>query len=138
MYKVVGSKVYTIEGNTGAGAAVIPNGGAVCQKEYPLTAAGIDGYGRPDWSLVEAPKYIVGWYLDANGWWYADTTDTYLKSCWKVINGHKYYFSAEGYAATGWQEIDGKWYYFEPRTGHPLECALYVSDAEGVQDVGRF
>ena len=93
MYKVVGSKVYTIEGNTGAGAAVIPNGGAVCQKEYPLTAAGIDGYGRPDWSLVEAPKYIVGWYLDANGWWYADTTDTYLKSCWKVINGHKYYFS---------------------------------------------
>lgn len=138
VYKVVGSKVYTIEGNTSAGAAVIPNGGAVCRREYPLTAAGIDGYGRPDWSLVEAPKYIVGWYLDANGWWYADTTDTYLKSCWKVINGHKYYFSAEGYAATGWQEIDGKWYYFEPRTGHPLECALYVSDAEGVQDVGRF
>ena len=138
VYKVSGGKVYTIEGNTSSGPQVIPNGGAVCKKEYPLTASGIDGYGRPDWSLVEAPKYNVGWYLDANGWWYADTADTYLKSCWRNINGHRYYFNTEGYAVKGWQEIDGKWYYFEPRTGHPLECALYVSDADGVQDVGSF
>ena len=138
VYKVAGGKVYTIEGNTSAGATVIPNGGAVCQKEYLLTAGGIDGYGRPDWSLVDQPKYTVGWYHDAFGWWYANTTDTYLKSCWQTINGHRYYFNAEGYAVVGWQEIDGRWYYFEPRAGHPLECALYVSDADGAQDVGIF
>lgn len=136
--KVTSTKVYTIEGNTSAGSAVIPNGGAVCRKEYLLTAAEIDGYGRPDWSLVDQPKYTVGWYLDGFGWWYADTPDTYLKSCWKAINGHRYYFNSEGYAVKGWQEIDGKWYYFEPRTGHPLECALYVTNADGVQDIGVF
>ncbi len=136
--KVSATKVYTIEGNTSAGSAVIPNGGAVCRKEYLLTAPGIDGYGRPDWSLVESPKYHVGWCLDANGWWYADTPDTYLKSCWQVINGHRYYFNRDGYAVKDWQEIGGKWYYFEPRAGHPLECALYVSDADGVQDIGVF
>lgn len=136
--KVTSAKVYTIEGNTSAGSAVIPNGGAVCRKEYLLTAGGIDGYGRPDWSLVEEPKYTIGWYHDAFGWWYANTTDTYLKSCWQTIHGHRYYFNAEGYAVVGWQEIDGRWYYFEPRAGHPLECALYVTDADGVQDVGIF
>lgn len=39
---------------------------------------------------------------------------------------------------TNWHEIGGKWYYFEPRAGHPLECALYVSDADGAQRVGEF
>ena len=89
-------------------------------------------------SVQPAQKYNVGWYLDAAGWWYADTPDTYLRSCWSIINGHRYYFDSEGYAVKGWQEIDGKWYYFEPRAGHPLECALYVSDADGVQDIGAF
>ena len=136
--KATSTKVYTVEGNTSAGATVIPNGGEVCRKEYLLTAGGIDGYGRPNWSLVEKPKYTVGWYHDAFGWWYADTESTYFKSCWQVINGHRYYFNAEGYAVIDWQEIDGRWYYFEPRAGHPLECALYVSDANGVQDIGWF
>lgn len=138
VYKVTSTRVYTIEGNTSAGAAVIPNGGAVCKKEYLLTAGGIDGYGRPDWSIVDKPKYAVGWNHDNNGWWYADTEKTYLKSCWKVINGHRYYFNPDGYALTGWQEIGGKWYYFEPRAGHSLECALYVSNADGVQEIGIF
>lgn len=136
--RVSANKVYTIEGNTSAGSAVIPNGGAVCRKEYLLTASGIDGYGRPDWSIVDKPKYTVGWYLDDFGWWYADTPDTYLKSCWKDINEHRYYFNHDGYAVKDWQEIDDKWYYFEPRTGHPLECALYVSDTNGAQDIGEF
>lgn len=136
--KVSGSKVYTIEGNTSAGSAVIPNGGAVCQKEYLLTASGIDGYGRPDWGLVEAPVYELGWRHDSNGWWYADTESTYYSSCWQNINGHRYYFNADGYAVTNWQEINGHWYYFEPVAGHPLECALYVSDKNGVQAIGNF
>ena len=83
-------------------------------------------------------EYTPGWNHDENGWWYADTKNTYYKSCWQIINGHKYRFNPDGYALTGWQEIDGKWYYFEPRAGHDLECALYVSDWEGVQHIGEF
>lgn len=82
--------------------------------------------------------YTVGWNHDENGWYFADTTTTYHKSCWQIINGHKYYFNPDGYAVTGWQEIAGNWYYFEPRSGHELECALYVSDHDGAQYIGAF
>jgi glucan-binding YG repeat protein len=130
--------VYTIEGNTSSGSEVIANGGAVCQKEYALTNSRIDGYGRPDWSLVEQPEYTPGWNKDNNGWWYADSKTTYHRSCWQIINGHKYYFNPDGYTVTGWQVIDNQDFYFEPRAGHPLECALYVSDHDGAQCIGEF
>lgn len=138
VYKVTSTKVYTIEGNTNSGSEVIANGGAVCLKEYALSNSVIDGYGRPDWSLVEQTEYTVGWNHDNNGWWYADTPTTYYKACWKLINHHWYYFNSDGYAVTGWQEIGGKWYYFEPRAGHELECALYVTDKDGAQGPGTF
>lgn len=136
--KVTGGKVYTIEGNTNSGPQVVANGGGVCEKSYPLSQSSIAGYGRPGWSLVDRPDYEIGWHHDANGWWYADSESTYYKSCWQIINGHKYFFNQDGYAVTDWKQIDGKWYYFEPRAGHPLECALYVTDKDGVQDVGEF
>lgn len=130
--------VRTIEGNTSSGSEVIANGGAVCRKEYSLNNSRIDGYGRPDWSLVEAPSYEVGWHHDSNGWWYAYSGTGYYKSCWRVINGHKYYFNSDGYALAGWQRIQDKWYFFENTAGHPLECALYVTDASGIQAPGAF
>lgn len=83
-------------------------------------------------------QYAVGWHHDNNGWWYADTPHSYYRSCWQTINHHKYYFNSDGYALTDWHQIDGKWYYFEPTYGHPLECALYVTDADGVQSPGEF
>ena len=90
-------------------------------------------------SALAAPaEYTLGWNHDNNGWWYADSKTSYYRSCWQVIDGHKYRFNSDGYALTGWHEIDGDWYYFEPRAGHPLECALYVSDINGVQDMGKF
>lgn len=92
---------------------------------------------KKTWAAVPA-GYTVGWNHDENGWYFADTKTTYYKSCWKIINGHKYYFNPDGYAVTGWQVIDGKDYYFEPRAGHTLECALYVSDHDGVQYIGAF
>ena len=46
-----GGTVYTIEGNTSAGAEVIPNGGAVCAKSYKLTNSSIAGYGRPAYDV---------------------------------------------------------------------------------------
>lgn len=138
VYKVTSAKVYTIEGNTSSGSEVIANGGAVCQKEYALTNSRIDGYGRPGWSLVEQPEYTLGWNHDNNGWWYADSKTTYHRSCWQLINRHWYYFNPDGYAVTGWQVIDGQDFYFEPRAGHPLECAMYVTDSTGAQYVGEF
>lgn len=136
--KVSNGNVYTIEGNTSSGAEVIANGGAVCRKSYALTNSRIAGYGRPDWILVEETRYTVGWNHDKNGWWYADTEKTYLESCWQNINSHRYYFNPDGYALKGWNRIEGKWYYFEPAEGDPLECALYVSDTSGAQQVGEF
>ena len=90
-------------------------------------------------ALVDRPtEYTLGWNQDNNGWWFADSKTSYYKSCWQVINGHKYRFNSDGYALTGWQEIDDKWYYFEPRAGHDLECAMYVSDQTGAQGIGEF
>lgn len=49
VYKVDGSKVYTIEGNTSGASGVIDNGGGVCRKSYSLSYARIAGYGRPNY-----------------------------------------------------------------------------------------
>lgn len=47
VYKVSGSTVYTIEGNTSSTAGVVSNGGSVCKKSYKMTNSRIAGYGRP-------------------------------------------------------------------------------------------
>lgn len=142
--EVTSTKVKTIEGNTSGASGVIENGGGVCQKSYNLSYERIMGYGRPDWSIASQPEYTPGWNQDKNGWWFADTKNTYYKSCWQIINGHKYYFNPDGYAVTGWQVLPhpdtGKLcdFYFEPRAKHDLECALYVSDQAGAQHIGSF
>ena len=107
-------------------------------KTRPWNDPSVKGFCYIDYGNEELTKYEFGWHHDDNGWWYADTEGTYLKSCWQVINGHKYYFNQDGYAVTGWQEIGSRWYYFEPTAGHPLECALYVSNQDGVQAPGEF
>ena len=111
--------------------------GKVCPKWFVDSPAAWTQFKR-DVAAAMSPSYEIGWQKDKNGWWYADSESSYYQSCWKVINDHKYRFNADGYAVTNWQEIDGHWYYFEPTAGHPLECALYVSDQNGVQDVGEF
>ena len=45
--------IHTIEGNTGVTSGVVENGGCVWRKEYPVGYAKIDGYGRPNWSIVQ-------------------------------------------------------------------------------------
>ncbi len=89
-------------------------------------------------ALLAPAEYTLGWNHDKNGCWYADSKTSYHDSCWQIINDHKYYFNPDGYAVTGWQVIDGQDFYFEPRAGHPLECALYVSDWDGVQEPEEF
>lgn len=43
--------VYTTEGNTSNGTAVISNGGMVCRKKYLRSNSRIDGYGYPDYGM---------------------------------------------------------------------------------------
>lgn len=64
--KVEGGKVYTIEGNTSSAQGVVPNGGGVNRKEYPLTYSKIGGYGRPDWSVVEGTIFEEDDDMDVN------------------------------------------------------------------------
>lgn len=52
VYKVDSNYVYTIEGNTSNGSAVVANGGMVCMKKYALNNSRIAGYGRPLYSLA--------------------------------------------------------------------------------------
>lgn len=111
--------------------------GKTCPNPYVYNA------GKHTWEDFQAAirsgqKYEIGWHHDKNGWWYADTENTYFKSCWQEIDGHRYYFNPDGYALKDWNQIDGKWYYFENTIGTPLECALYVTDADGVQAPGEF
>lgn len=50
VWAVADGRVYTVEGNTGAGEdIVIANGGAVAEKNYSLTNSRIIGYGNPAW-----------------------------------------------------------------------------------------
>lgn len=56
VYKVDGSKVYTIEGNTSSAAGVVANGGGVFKKSYALNYSKIVGYGRPRYDAEEAKK----------------------------------------------------------------------------------
>ena len=80
-----------------------------------------------------AGKYKMGWHKDGNGWWFADTENTYLKKTWKVIDHHWYYFDEEGYMLTGWQTIDGKRYYLQEGNDDHLEGACWRSDGSGAQ-----
>ena len=50
VYKVDDTTVYTVEGNTSGADGVVPNGGAVCKKSYPLGSSAIAGYGRPKYN----------------------------------------------------------------------------------------
>lgn len=54
VYKVSSSTVYTIEGNTSGASTLVTNGGGVKKKSYSLTSTYIDGYGRPNYSSIEA------------------------------------------------------------------------------------
>lgn len=128
--------VYTIEGNTGGGSEVIPNGGAVVQKKYLLSNSRIAGYGTPRWDLaVESKGYALGWHQDEKGWWYADSTDSYLHNVWKVINGCWYFFDDKGYAVKGAQKIGEELFYFCDMAGHPKECALMKTNERGALEV---
>lgn len=113
VYKVDSTTVYTVEGNTSSASGVVANGGGVAKKSYARTYSKIYGYGHPKYpetaetttgatttAVTDAAttgKYTVGWNRDNTGWWYADTVNTYYKSCTAVIDGTAYLFNSYGY-----------------------------------------
>lgn len=58
VYKTTSTRVYTIEGNTNATKAVVPNGGAVCLKNYAISSCKSKKHKffRPDYSIVVDKK----------------------------------------------------------------------------------
>ncbi len=61
VYKVDGSKVYTIEGNTSGGSTLVANGGGVAKKSYALTYSKIIGYAHPKYAdgVIEKYKTVI-------------------------------------------------------------------------------
>ncbi len=51
VWKVDGSRIYTIEGNTSGANGVVDNGGGVAQKSYSRSYSRIMGYGHPDYDI---------------------------------------------------------------------------------------
>ena len=51
--KVTATEVFLVEGNTSGAFGVIPNGGGVFEKSYPINYSKIAGYGRPDYDAEE-------------------------------------------------------------------------------------
>ena len=54
VYKVDGTYVYTVEGNTSSASGVVANGGAVATKRYKLAYDRIAGYGRPIYGVADS------------------------------------------------------------------------------------
>ena len=57
VYAVDDTHVHCYEGNTSSGVLVVPNGGAVCAKQYVLSNKAIAGYGRPDYKEEKEMSY---------------------------------------------------------------------------------
>ena len=55
----------------------------------------------PNVDYDEKPKYEIGWHQNDFGWWYADTTTSYLKDGFYKVKWSKgedtFYFTKEGY-----------------------------------------
>lgn len=60
VYKVSGSTVYTIEGNTSGASTLVTNGGGVKRKSYSMSSTYIDGYGSVDYSVADGNDYAEG------------------------------------------------------------------------------
>lgn len=95
----------------------------ICTQNYPKAKL------YAVYRFAKKPDYTVGWNRDARGWWYADTPDTYLKECWKLINQHWYYFGPDGYMLTGLQHIGNRICYLTEEG--PYEGAMMITDKDG-------
>ncbi len=132
VYKVENSIIYTIEGNTSSDKILENEGGCVAYKQYPLgwmnAGRRIDGYGRPDYSLVEnhGNEYEQGFLqaADQKRWWYQFSDGTYARDGWHLLAEGTggtpgwYLFDEKGYMLTGYHSApDGRKYFLCPEPG---------------------
>lgn len=140
VYSVKDGIVYTVEGNTSSNKILENEGGCVAYKQYPIGWSSgkkrIDGYGRPDYSLVET--YQEGFVLAADGkrWWYQYKDGFYPSNGWAYLTEQTsgssgwYLFDSNGYMLTGYQTApDGKKYFLCPEGIHEGQCM--VTDNKG-------
>lgn len=125
--KVSGNTVYTIEGNTSGGSAVIANGGGVCRKSYNAFNTAIAGYGRPKYDSSFTPN----WFKNGDNWMYEKKSGVYAKNEWLEINGRYYVFDGNGYAVKGWFKSNEGYYYL-----NPSDCALL--SGQWLKDNGKW
>lgn len=115
VYKVSGSTVCAIEGNTSSTSGVVRNGGAVEYKDYQTSNTRIAGYGRPDYSLTE-PLEKSGWAQEDGGWrFYLGDSGNYVANDWYKDEGAWYWFDGAGMMVHDtWKTgRDGTWYYLQ-------------------------
>ncbi|WP_333648071.1 CHAP domain-containing protein [Lacrimispora sp.] len=149
--EVTSTRVKTIEGNTSGASGVVENGGGVCQKSYSLSESRIMGYGRPDWSLVQAKN--SGWYQEDGGWrfyngdtgqtvrndWLQDQDKWYwfdgaglmVTDKWYEYKGDWYYLGTDGAMVKGLQAVDGKWYYLDQDGKMSTQPVTLTPDQDG-------
>lgn len=127
--------VVTVEGNTSNGAEVIPNGGAVCLKQYKMDNSRIAGYGRPAYGKQEPFAFTPHWVRVGEDWYYR-VADGKNAHGWMTIDHHWYWFDSKGKMATGARKIEGAWYYFATRDmTEELEGACCRTALSGVLSV---
>lgn len=96
VYKVSGSIVYTVEGNTSSTTGVVANGGGVFKKSYTIGSSYILGYGRPNYVVTP----------DSNGCPYGTGTSLIKKgSTGTDVFRLQWYLTEYGYNTNG---IDGQ------------------------------
>lgn len=149
--RVSGGRIYTNEGNTSNGTAVVRNGGMVCDKSYLLTDSSILGYVVVDYP-TEQPKKS-GWSQEAGGWrYYNGDTGQYVRNDW-VHDGQDwywfdgagimvcntwyrykdawYYLGDDGAMCTGQVTVDGKWYIMDNAGRMIMEPVTLTPDQDG-------
>lgn len=139
VYKVTGSTVYTIEGNTSNGSEVIPNGGGVCKKSYALGNSKIGGYGRPKYDTAAAPISPAtteqkGNTLNENSKWTGYVTaDSLNVRTWAGVENDTCSFSplskgtSVGVCDTVNAEDGSAWYYILYGGKHGFVSGQYIS-----------
>lgn len=131
--KVSGGKIYTNEGNTSNGTAVVRNGGMVCNKSYLLDNSNIQGYVIMTYPEDATEPKKSGWYHedggerfyngdtglpvrndwleDAGSWYWFDGAGLMVTNKWYMYNDYWYYLGPNGRMVKGLKDINGKWYY---------------------------
>lgn len=96
--KVTATHVYTTEGNTSPSSGVVPNGGGVWNKVYPLGYSQISGYGRPYYDKE----------IEVDGKWDSDLTERLQEIFGTTVDGvisnqHAQYKASNPGLRSGWE-----------------------------------